>query len=416
MPMADDEKTSAPLRRRIARNGIRVVAGLARGAAVRVQLEKEAQKKAEASKDEATIALFKRRSELDKKVATLQTAPAPRFEPLSPMTPALRAAKAICDKHGARLLVVALPIDVQVSPAEWAKYGAAPLDMEPTKVLLEDVVVAARAVGAEGLDATPALAAAEPGAFLHGDLHMTPKGHHALGEAIAKALRTPRVEAPRAAPVLPPGRSYPPASEEWTKELEIAVRESEPAGCETKRAREWVGIFCRQRGGAKGVTVTSGTEVLAGTVPGGSFLVAPALYGQDVRATFVFEGATRTLIIKAPDGPHDALIEFSKPLPAAAASPAAEGTDAFCTCVGAKTPGLKCSSANVVPDSDCARTYAGDCAKLLACASGQPASPPTCAAGFVNAGVAGRCHAACSNEVACKVGTCTDWQGDRACM
>jgi hypothetical protein len=37
----------------------------------------------------------------------------------------LREAKATCDAHDARLLVVVLPMDVQVSPAESAKYGAA---------------------------------------------------------------------------------------------------------------------------------------------------------------------------------------------------------------------------------------------------------------------------------------------------
>jgi hypothetical protein len=87
---------------------------------------------------------------------------------------------------------------VQVSQAEWAKYGVAPVDMDVTKVLNEDVVVATRAAGAEALDALPALAEAEPGAFLDGDLHMTPKGHRALGEALAKVLRAPKPIAPEA--------------------------------------------------------------------------------------------------------------------------------------------------------------------------------------------------------------------------
>ena len=155
-----------------------------RGAALRIALEKYERKKAA-----ERVKLEARRDELKKTVAALEAAPPPKVEVWSPVTPAMRAAKAICDKHGARLLVVALPIDVQVSPAEWAKYGAQPLDMEPSKILLEDIVVSARAIGAEGLDATPGLAAAEPGAFLDGDIHMTAKGHRALGEALAKALR-----------------------------------------------------------------------------------------------------------------------------------------------------------------------------------------------------------------------------------
>jgi hypothetical protein len=155
-----------------------------RGAALRIAIGKFERKRAAAREE-----LSARRDELKKTVAALESAPPPKVEVWSPVTPALRAAKATCDKHGARLVVVALPIDVQVSPAEWAKYGAMPLDMEPSKILLEDIVVSARAIGAEGLDATPGLASAEPGAFLDGDIHMTPKGHRAVGEAVAKALR-----------------------------------------------------------------------------------------------------------------------------------------------------------------------------------------------------------------------------------
>jgi hypothetical protein len=61
--------------------------------------------------------------------------------------------------------------------------------MGPTRILVEDVVASAEALGASALDATPALAAAEPGAFLAGDIHMTPRGHRALAEAIAGKLR-----------------------------------------------------------------------------------------------------------------------------------------------------------------------------------------------------------------------------------
>lgn len=161
-----------------------------RGAALRIAVAKYQRARAERQKE-----LMARRDELKKKVAELEAAPLPKIEVDSPVTPAMRAAKAICDAHGARLVVVALPIDVQVSSAEWAKYGAKPLDMEPSKILLEDIVASARALGAEGLDATPALVAAEPGAFLDGDIHMTPKGHRALGEAVARVLRGPRASA-----------------------------------------------------------------------------------------------------------------------------------------------------------------------------------------------------------------------------
>jgi SGNH hydrolase-like domain, acetyltransferase AlgX len=118
--------------------------------------------------------------------------PAPVVAPRSPLSAALEKAKATCDAAGAQLLVVALPLDVQVSSAEWAKYHVIEtIDMAPTMALIEDVTSAAEAAGAASLDATPALRAAEPGAFLYGDLHMTPKGHQALADAIAAKLAPP---------------------------------------------------------------------------------------------------------------------------------------------------------------------------------------------------------------------------------
>jgi acetyltransferase AlgX (SGNH hydrolase-like protein) len=112
----------------------------------------------------------------------------PVIKARSPLAAAVERAKATCDAVGARLLVVALPLDVQVSPGEWRKYNTEPIDVGPTAILIEDVLAAAEGAGVASLDATPSLRGAEPGAFLHGDLHRTPKGHAALAEAIAAKL------------------------------------------------------------------------------------------------------------------------------------------------------------------------------------------------------------------------------------
>jgi hypothetical protein len=386
-----------------------------RGAALRRAVEEQARKRAEAKKDRATLDLFARRDDLETKLAALRAAPLQKAVASSPLAPAIAEAKTICGEHGARLLVVALPVDVQVSETEWAKYGAEPVDMEPTKVLLEDVVAAARGAGAEGLDATPALAAAEPGAFLDGDIHMTPKGHRALGAAIAKVLRAP----PRPAPPgdgLPEGRSYPPSPTEWTPASEISVRESDPAGCETKVVREWLGVFCHKKPGARAVTVASGTEVTAGSVPGGALLIAPLVRGQDLRATFLYQGESRELTVTVPGGPESAAIAFSKATPAAAEPAAASQSSAFCTCVAEVTGSSECAKGRVLPDEDCARAYGGDCKKLIACASGDPRFEPACPDGRAPAGGSRRCRALCSDEVACSSGRCVAWQGGRVCM
>jgi hypothetical protein len=139
----------------------------------------------------ALVRTFEAREALAKRLDELRKAPAEAVRAWSPMTPILRELKAACDARRARLLVVALPMDVQVSPSEWAKYGVAtPVDVAPTKILVDDLVASAEGIGAAALDATPALAAAEPGAFLDGDIHLTPKGHRALAEAIAAKLAT----------------------------------------------------------------------------------------------------------------------------------------------------------------------------------------------------------------------------------
>ncbi|HLT37839.1 MAG TPA: hypothetical protein VK034_16220, partial [Enhygromyxa sp.] len=131
-----------------------------------------------------------RLAELEQRLAELEAVEPPPRVALSPFEPHLRELAALCERHGAELLVVALPFDVQVSSEEWAKYGVADgPDMRPTRALLDDLVSDAESLGIPAINASYALAKAEPGAFLDGDIHMTPRGHEALAEAIARALR-----------------------------------------------------------------------------------------------------------------------------------------------------------------------------------------------------------------------------------
>lgn len=380
-----------------------------RGVELRNRLERQVRQKAERVGDKKVLSEFDKRDQLDKKLDQLVAAAPTKPQVLSPLTPALKEAKEICDKAGARLVVVVLPIDVQVSSDEWKKYNVAnPVDMSPSRVLNQDVVVAAASVGAEGVDPLPALVAAGPGAFLDGDIHMTPKGHRAVGEAIAKALKTPKLVAPDSTLPLPIKRSRPPKPSEWTPSTEIAVTESDPAGCETKMLREWLGIFCRGKGGAKGVKVHKGIEVMAGALPGQAVLIAPMIPGQDVRATFAFEGSAREFTATM-DG-DAAVVAFGKPGPAQPALVVPTDTATYCAC------GKDCAKLTAPVDADCTRTYAGDCAKMLACAAGDPDAAPACPEGYGHFGAAKRCRPLCSKEVPCAAGTCTAWQGGNVCL
>lgn len=124
--------------------------------------------------------------------------PAPALDlQLSVFEPYFVALAQLCEAHDVELLIVMLPFDVQVSSEEWAKYDVddGP-DMTPTLVLLDDAIASAEQLGIRAIDATPSLRAAEPGAFLDADIHMTPKGHAAIAELLADALQPkPEVKA-----------------------------------------------------------------------------------------------------------------------------------------------------------------------------------------------------------------------------
>ncbi len=190
---------------------------------------------------------------------------------------------------------------------------------------------------------------------------------------------------------------------------EIAVTESDPAGCETKQVREWLGIFCRGKGGAKGVKVDRGTEVLAGALPGEAVLVAPMIPGQDVHAIFSFGATSREFTAKM-DGDKP-VVAFAKPGPAHPEIAGPPDTAAYCAC------GKDCSKLTAPVDVDCTRTYANDCAKMLACAAGGRDAAPTCPEGQAHYGAAQRCRPLCSKDVPCAAGmTCTPWQGGNVCL
>ncbi len=106
----------------------------------------------------------------------------------SRVTPALLDAADACRAIGCRVVAVALPLDVQVDAAEWAKYRAPARDLAATEALLDDFVADARDAGLAAVNLLPSLRAAEPGAFLPDDYHLSPRGHAAVAAAIASAI------------------------------------------------------------------------------------------------------------------------------------------------------------------------------------------------------------------------------------
>lgn len=349
----------------------------------------------------------------------------------SSLEPRLREVKALCDAHGVELLVVALPLDVLVSADEWEKYDAEPVEMEPTRVLLSDLVASGEALGARGLDATDALRAAEPGAFLRGDIHMTAKGQRALAEAVAAALEAPPPLV-RPAPGLPEGRTVLPSAEQWLLTPEATVRGSSAAHCETVRLHEWLRLTCLPWGRVRPTGVTwlegGGGEALSVATEAAVDFIVPLTVGESVRADFHWTDRSQTLSVSW-EG-EEPQMAFGDARPAERPRREAdESADRLCACHLEVTGEKECRNRNDyveectpacthvfgTPTEACMREHADDCEALLRCVQGDRAMSPQCPEGQAIAGGVGHCFTLCDDARPCTEGTCSPWQGAGIC-
>jgi len=315
-----------------------------------------------------------------------------------PLGPYIRDVKQLVESQGARLVVVILPIDVQVSAEEWKKYGASPINMEPSKALTAELVELCHTLGLSVLDATPVLAAAEPGAFLDKDIHMTPKGHAAVAASLAHTL----AEAPPK-PVVASERSPVPLPELFKQAPEVIVSGSSEAVCETKQVREWLRILCVRTETARPVAVDieqdDGHEALALVMPGQVSLVIPIVAGREFAAKLTWTDRTRVLRVRWPHGAAKPVLAFDKPEKLAHPDPDPMPSNwemtfrspverAICDCWQTAFGGERytqreevftCSGAYGAADAGCVKRYYGTaprCPELLACTRHDPASPP----------------------------------------
>ena len=351
--------------------------------------------------------------------------------------------KAACDEHDVELLVVALPLDVLVSQDEWAKYDVPPIDMEPTRVLLRDLVASSHHLGARSFDATDALRAAEPDAFLRGDLHMTAKGQRALAVAVSEVLAAPPpLRSPDSG--FPEDRSVLPSAEEWTHTPEAAVSGSSAARCETVRVREWLRVTCLPAGRVRptGISLVEGGdgEALALVTSDAADFITPLRRGSTVRADFHWTDRSQTLSITWPPDADEPAMGFSEARSAEqAAREENEAADQLCACHkevvqeracrNRRDPDypaytyidydacdeLVCTHLFGAPTEECIETHGDDCDALLRCVQGDRSASPACPEGHVVAGGAGHCFALCDAAHPCAAGRCTPWQGAQIC-
>ncbi|HVV88372.1 MAG TPA: hypothetical protein VHE35_35260, partial [Kofleriaceae bacterium] len=378
-----------------ARSVIVTATQIRRGAILRARLRARFERVVKSqTKGEQRAALLASLADQPKLAARLDELSVERIEAAldSPLAPSIRALKETCDAAGVRLVVLVLPIDVAVSADEWKKYGAAPVDMSSVASLVDELVALGDELGVTVVDATPALRAAEPGAFLVHDIHLTPRGHAAVAAVLARALaeRPPVPHGPTAA------RSPMPLPAQWRAAPEILVAGSTAARCETKQLREWLRIYCLPADGAeldgvpKAITLRADHSHGAYTMvmPRSAALTVALAPGDSLAADFTWTNVTRHL---------EASWAAKAPAPTAAftgggdAKPperrygevtfASDAARAMCGCWHAVYADGRVDSdppdcPGVYGGLDGCEAYQGDCPRMVACALRDPSAPP----------------------------------------
>ena len=342
---------------------------------------------------------------------------APRPRPESVFAAYLAEFQALCARHGAELVVVALPLDVQVDGGEWAKYGVAQgPDMRPSQVLLADLVADAEELRIRSVDATAALRAAQPGAFLDGDFHLAARGHAAVAEALAERLARPLP--PRAPEFgLPQGTGYAPTQRAWE-----AVEAVQFAGWATGTAQYLGGWLKLRLSAADDVEPVREIEVREGGSPAamrmttatGMTLVMPLAVGSPLTAHLYrldgggelqirWRGERLLVEVTArPEAPERTLT-FTRP------------PDALCRC---DVCDEMWGDAALFPACEAAHAGTGEeaCEALLGCVRHDPLFAPICPEGQVHAFASNACFTPCDEDNPCAQGRCTPWHGAAVCV
>lgn len=340
--------------------------------------------------------------------------------PASPLRSAIADLAAACAPPQCSPVVVVLPLDLQVAPAEWTKYGLERHDLSKVGKITETILADARSFGMRTVDALEPLTAAEPGAFLDGDLHMTPKGHSAVADAIAKVLAEPAPLVSTSG-ALPEGRSRVPTHFDFRAGAEATVRGSTKANCRTVLVDEWLRVQCFGDDVRKITMVTGTRDVFVNQHKGGMTLVVPLVPGEPAIAAD-FAWANRVQRLTASRDANGVLSAAFEPPSAKATPPLSADAAAkiLCDCYLEREDGKDCG-----PAYGSAQPYCFDgftkatwesCRKLMDCAQGFTGAAPQCPPGSAVAGGTQQCFPICNVETPCATGTCVAWPDTHVCM
>lgn len=333
----------------------------------------------------------------------------------SPFASFLADARALTEAHSAELVVVGLPLDVQVDPEEFRKYDQEPVDMSDTVILIDDMVSTAERLGIRALSAVSPLRDAQPGAFLDGDIHLTPRGHDALAAAIAAELGLSRPYAQPGRDLIE-GRSRVPLPAEWASVEENTVRGSSRNACVTKQIREWQRVSCRRPGHGRwtplsATIVDAPTETMVTAGSGQVDIIAPLLPGRDVLVDVTWTDRTERLALRWEGDALDRAFTDA-PAPQQPAPDADDGALQACMASLSLPPEARFGEAR----RGCAERYPSDCDAMVACAQGTRTHALRCPDGQASTGAAGHCLPLCDTARPCAVGVCTDWGGGGVCL
>lgn len=350
-----------------------------------------------------------REGEARASIAELASRVVEELEVRSPYDRFLDDARRITASHGAELMVVALPLDVQVDPGRFAEYGAEPIDMTESLGLLDQLVADAQARGVRAVSLVEPLREAGSGTFLQGDLHLTAQGQAAAAEAVAAVLAAPApVVAP--GPGLPQGRTHLPLAQEWAIWDENLVRGSSRNHCATTRIREWQRVRCTTppAGAARAPQDLLGAdtlELLARLEPGVVDFVVP-VGGRARHVWLQFADRVERLTLPADEGsaPFFETVDADE-VPAGIAAPPGG------------TRGLTYEASWDIARADAACDRGEHLpSRKRACMRGELGSTPLCADGEAATGPGHFCRPLCSAERPCAVGHCTPVGNGAVCL
>lgn len=226
-------------------------------------------------------------------------------------------------------------------------------------------------------------------------------------------------------PVLTAGRSAMPTLNEWnTLQREVTVKGSSALKCETKIIREYLRVSCRGENDSGGTPtavkiVRGGREALTYASAGVASVIVPFVEGTDFAADFSWTDKSHRLTVQwAKGAPKPIIVGVFEGAKSPLDGTAEGDMKKLCECHQKLLKVDSCDDLLGAPDPDCDRTYGNNCEDLLACARGEPARPPRCLPGFLNAGAIMRCMKVCGPGGSCPAGqVCvSDWSSQPVCM